>query len=106
MDDTTAQHNAYKYNEGSRIYRNFSIIVKNCTKCANIDIRDFTVHELCLAMNLSWVMRRSASIQGKTAGITLDDPVIIDEGSVQQSVENILNYAWYSEARRKHALVV
>ena len=105
MDDTTAQHNADKYNEGSRIYRNFSVIVNNCTKCANIDIRDFTVHELCLAVNLSWVMRRSASIQAKTTGIILEDPVIIDEGNVQQSVGNVLNSAWYLEARRKPAVV-
>ena len=67
MDDSPAQHNADKYNEGSRIYRNFSVIVNNCTKCANIDIRNFTIHELSLAANLSWVMRRSANIQSKTA---------------------------------------
>ena len=105
MDDRTAQHNADKYNEGSRIYRNFSVIVNNCTKCANIDIRDFTVHELCLAVNLSWVIRRSASIYGKTTGNALEDPVIIDEGSVQQSVDNILNSAWYMEVKRNPALV-
>ena len=96
------KHNADKHNEGSRIHRNF---VNNCTKCANIDIRDFTVHELCLAVNLSWVMRRSASIQAKATGIILEDPVIIDERSVQQSVDNILNSAWYLEARRKPDLV-
>ena len=53
MNDADAQHNADKYNEGSRIHDKFSLIVDNCAQCSDIDIRDLTVKELALAANLS-----------------------------------------------------
>ena len=105
MEDSVAQHNADKYNEGCRVYNKFPVIVDNCTKCINIDIRDFTIHELALAVRLSWVMRRSASNQTNVKGYTIEDPVLIDQGSVEQCVEDILRSEWYLSAKRKPALV-
>ena len=44
MSAGIAQHYADKYNEGSRIYNKFPLIVNNCgTRCHGIDIRDLTL---------------------------------------------------------------
>ena len=46
MSAGIAQHYADKYNEGSRIYNKFPLIVNNCARCHGIDIRDLTLKEL------------------------------------------------------------
>ena len=65
MSDADAQHDPDKYNEGSRIYHKFPVIVNNCAQCPNLDIRNLTVNELSLATNLSWVIRRSTMTRDK-----------------------------------------
>jgi hypothetical protein len=106
MNDTISQHNADKYNEGSRIYKKFPTIVNNCSKFPEIDIKDFTLHEMFLASNLSWVMRRNAAIQskkrikGKSPAFT-----VVDDIDVQQTVDKILNSNWYAAVKENPALV-
>ena len=106
MDEETAQHSADKFNEGCRIYKKLPLILNNCAQCPSIDIRDFTVKELSLAVNLSWVIRRSALVKAtKRKTVAADMPVAVDERSVQQSVDEILSSKWYSEAKDNPALV-
>ena len=105
IEDCKAQRMADKFNEGSRIYRNFSTIINNCSKFSSIDIRDFTIKELSLAVNLSWIMRRNALIQANKKNISLHVPQVIDNESVEQSVDDILNSTWYLEAKDNPALV-
>ena len=105
MNDADAQHNADKYDEGSRIYDKFSLIVDNCAQCPDIDIRDLTVKELALAVNLSWVIRRGALIKTKAKVVPADLLVQVDLASVQQSVDQILTSDWYAVAKDNPALV-
>ena len=105
MTDAAAKPCADKYNEGNRIYNKFPLIVNNCTQCHGIDIRDLTVKELSLAVNMSWLIRRAALTKSKQKAVPQDVAVDVDFMSVQQSVEQILASNWYSVARENPALV-
>ena len=105
MSAGIAQHNADKYNEGSRIYNKFPLIVNNCARCHGIDIRDLTLKELSLAINMSWLMRRAVLTKAKKKDIPHDVAVDVDLASVQQSVDQILASDWYAAARDNPALV-
>ena len=105
MSDDDAKHNADKYNEGSRIYEKLSLIVENCAKCHDIDIRDLTVKELALAMRLSWVIRRGALVKSQRKVVPGDGEVQVDLASIQQSVDQILNSDWYAAAKDNPNLV-
>ena len=105
MSATIAQHNADKYNEGSRIYNKFPFIVNNCARCHGIDIRDLTLKELSLAINMSWLLRRAVLTKAKKKNIPRDVAVDVDLASVQQSVDQILASDWYAAARDNPALV-
>ena len=105
MSDAIAQHNADKYNEGSRIYNKFPLIVNNCARCHGIDIRDLTLKELSLAINMSWLVRRAVLTKAKKKAVPRDVAVDIDLASVQQSVDQILASNWYAAARDNPALV-
>ena len=105
MTDAVAKQCADKYNEGNRIYNKFPLIVNNCTQCHGIDIRDLTVKELSLAVNMSWLIRRAALTKSKQKAVPQDVAVDVDFMSVQQSVEQILASNWYSVARENPALV-
>ena len=104
MDDVAAQHNADKINQCSRIYKKFSIIVRNCAQCFDMDIRDLTIKELSLAVNLSWVFRRSV-LTKPSKKVPVERPIVVDQESVQQSVDEILSSRWYSDAKKNPALV-
>ena len=90
MSDAVAKHNADKYNEGSRIYNKFPLIVNNCVHCYGIDIRDLTIKELSLAVNMSWLIRRAALTKSKKKAVPDDVALDVDFASVQKSVEQIL----------------
>ena len=93
-----------KSNQGSRVYRKFATIVGNFSRCTNLDIRDLTIKELSLAVNLSWVIRRNALIKAKKK-VPIDVPVVVDEQSVQETVEDILDSRWYKDTKDNPALV-
>ena len=104
MDNTHAQRFADKINLGSRIYRRFTTIVGNFSRCPDLDIRDHTIKELSLAVHLSWLIRRNALIKTKKK-VPVDAPIVVDEQSFQQSVEDIFNSRWYKDARDNPTLV-
>ena len=52
---------ANKINKGSRVYRMFATIVGNVSRCTDLDIRELTIQELSLAVNLSTFRLSSAS---------------------------------------------
>ena len=62
-DDTKATSTANKLNEAHRVFQNFAQIAKNCSKCPNVEIFRLDLHELYLAKNLSWVIKRSVDIK-------------------------------------------
>ena len=66
------EDNADKYNEGSRIYNKFPLIVNNCARCYGIDIRDLTLKELSLAINMSWLVRRAVLTKAKKKAVPGD----------------------------------
>ena len=105
MTDAVAKQCTDKYNEGNRIYKKFPLIVNNCTQCLGIDIRDLTVKELSLAVNISWLIRRAALTKSKQKAVPQDVAFDVVFMSVQQSVEQILASNWYSVARENPALV-
>ena len=105
MSEAIAQHNADKYNEGSRIYNKFPLIVNNCAQCHGIDIRDLTIKELSLAINMSWLVRRAVLTKAKKKVVPRDVAVDVDLASVQQSVDQMLSSNWYAAARDNPALV-
>ena len=104
MDNTPVQRFADKINLGNRVYRRFTTIVGNFSRCPELDIRDHTIKELSLAVNLSWIIRRNALIKTNRK-VPVDAPIVVDEQSVQQSVEDILNSRWYIDARDNPTLV-
>ena len=106
MTDEEATHAADKYNEGSRIYDKFPMIIENLSKCPNLDIRDLTIHELALAKKPSWVLRRSAVVANKkkpsgNGAVGAE----VDWDNVQQSVDMITSSDWYEEAKDNPPLV-
>ena len=105
MSDAIAQHNADKYNEGSRIYNKFPLIVNNCARCHGIDIRDLTLKELSLAINMTWLVRRAVLTKDKKKAVPQDVAVYVDMASVQQSVDQIFASNWYAAARDNPSLV-
>lgn len=106
MNDADAKYNADKYNEGSRIYDKFPLIVENCAKCPDIDIRDFTVKELALAARLSWVIRRAALVKvPKRQVAAVNVQVQVDCTSVQKSVDQLVKSNWYAAAKDNPNLV-
>ena len=69
-----------------------------------VDIRGLTIHELYLANSLSWVIKRSAEVKPK---VNVPDNVsqAVDGGSVQNSINEILNSVWYQQAKDDPQLV-
>ena len=57
-----------------------------------------------MAVNLSWIIWRNALIKTKKK-VLVDAPIVVDEQSVQQSAEDILNSRWYKDARDNPTLV-
>lgn len=102
-DDLKAKQTADKLNEARRVYSRLDDIVNNCCRC-NVDVRDLTIKELYLANSLSWVIKRSVEIKPKKK-IPGDAPIEVDAGSVQDSVNDILQSAWYTQARENPFLV-
>ena len=88
MNDGESQSNADKLNLACRVYDKLPIVVQNCSG-SGLDIRDLTMNELSLAHRMSWVLRKKAlsSISKRT---TSETPLEIDEGSVQQSINDLL----------------
>ena len=105
MCDAVAKHNADKYNEGSRIYSKFPLIVNNCAQCHGIDIRDLTLKELYLASNMSWLIRRAALTRSKKNSVPHEVALDVDLMSIQESVDKILASNWYALAKENPALV-
>ena len=106
MSDADAQHNADKYNEGCRIYKNFPVIVKNCDKFPSIDIRDLNIKQLFLSVNMSWLIRHNALIsKSKRKAVPGDVALPVDLASVQRSVQDILKSDWYAAAKDSPSLV-
>ena len=105
MDESLAKSSADKYNEGARVFNRFDEVVKNCEKCNFVDIRDLNVHEYFLALNLSWVMRRNATLETKMTIPINAEFVEIDQASVNECVQGILRSDWFKAARCKPNLV-
>ena len=95
-----------KDNEGSRIYDKFPQVLRNLSRCPELDIRDLTIHELSLAGKPSWVLRRSALLGNKkkpSANKTIATPV--DWADVQLSVDDITASQWFDTAKSNPPLV-
>ena len=107
MENTLAQHNADKYNAGCRIYDKFPQIVKNCAQSSCVDIRDLSLNDLSLAINMSWVLRRAALSKTKSRKKPThpDNAVDVDVASINQSVDEIRASNWYAAAKNNPALV-
>ena len=106
MTNDAATHAADKYNEGSRIYDKFPQVLRNLSRCPELDIRDLTIHELSLAGKPSWVLRRSALLGNKkkpSANKTIATPV--DWADVQLSVDDITASQWFDTAKSNPPLV-
>lgn len=107
MTDDDATYAADKYNEGSRIYDKFPQILKNLSRCPELDIRDLTIHELSLAGKPSWVLRRSALVRNKqkpSPNSTANTPPV-DWADVQLSVDDITASQWFDTAKSNPQLV-
>ena len=104
IEDELATHTADKLNSACRVHAHFTKIVSNCSKCTNVDIRDLTIKELSLAVNISWVIRRSV-LTKPNKKVPSNIPIEIDEGSVLRSIEELLNSGWYEQARCNPVLV-
>lgn len=96
-DDARAQKTADKLNGARRVHPRLEIIVRNCCSVRQVDIRDLTIHEMYLAYNLSWVLKRNAEVKPK-ARVPDDVPVDVDAGSVEETKRHILNADWYLAA--------
>ena len=106
MTNDAATHAADKYNEGSRIYDKFPQVLRNLSRCPELDIRDLTIHELSLAGKPSWVLRRSALLGNKkkpSANKTIATPV--DWADVQLSVDDITASQWFDTAKSNPPMV-
>ena len=102
--DARATSKANKLNLARRIYKHFDKIVSNCYRYTTVDIRSLKMEELILEKNLSWVIRRSVEVKPKKK-IPADVPVVVDEGSVLQSVEELTNSTWFRQAKDNPVLV-
>ena len=91
-------------NEARRVYNRLDNIVQNRCSCSHVDIRELTIHELYLANSLSWVIRRSAEVKPKMK-VPDNIPQPVDSGSVQNSLNEILNSVWYQQAKNNPLLV-
>ena len=104
FEEKAAQQMANRLNEARRVYKRLGNIVHNCCSCSHVDIRGLTIHELYLANSLSWVIKRSAEVKPK---VNVPDNVsqAVDGGSVQNSINEILNSVWYQQAKDDPQLV-
>ena len=103
-DEPKAKRIADKLNSARRVYASFDVIVNNCSRCPNIDIRNFTIKELYLARSLSWVIKRSVDVAPKEK-IPADVPIDVDTGSINESIDEILNSNWYRQSQDNPLLV-
>ena len=97
-EDERAASTAKSLNEARLVLKHFRMIAENCYKCSRIDIRSLTIHELYLAKNLSWVIRRSVDSNpspNSMAAETMD----MNTSSIHDTVQNILNSTWYNDAK-------
>ena len=90
-------------NEARRTCIKLEDIVNNCIQC-NLDIRDLTIKELYLASNLSWTLKRKAEIRTQKK-VPVDELIEIDQISFEETLEEILEKPWYSQARGNPQLV-
>ena len=102
-DDGKAKKTANKLNEARRTCIKLEDIVNNCIQC-NLDIRDLTIKELYLASNLSWTLKRKAEIRTQKK-VPVDELIEIDQISFEETLEEILEKPWYSQARGNPQLV-
>ena len=103
-DEVCAKKTADQLNEARRVHAPFAAIVHNCTSTPNIDIRNFNFHELYLAKNLSWVIKRSVDIKPEAAK-PANAPVELDAGSIEDSIQQLFGSDWYRESRENPFLV-
>ena len=103
-EERAAKQMADRLNEARRVYKRLDNIVRNCCSCSHVDIRALTIHELYLANSLSWVIKRSVEVKPKVK-VPDNIPQAIDGGSVQQSINEILNSVWFQQAQDNPQLV-
>ena len=102
MEEKQAQLAADRYNSASRTYDKFDIIIKNLSEFPKIDIRDLSIVELRLAVNIEWVRLRSASIhlngKKREANEDIGQPQKqVNWGKVYQHADTVRQEDWYQE---------
>ena len=102
-EESRARATADKLNEARRVHNKLDHILNNCAQC-NVDIRNLTIKESYLAKNLSWVMKRKAEVKSKEK-VPENSMINIDYGSVQESLDEILNSRWFIQARENPQLI-
>ena len=100
MSDEEATIAADKYNEGARVYDRMDGILENINYVVDIDIRDLSLHELSLAHNRSWLVRRSTLSKKKMRkkANRRGQPGLLDNvdwGDVQNSVNFLKSQNWF-----------
>ena len=107
--DEDAEYAARRYNEASRTYDKFDVIVRNLAEFPNIDIRDLSINELPLTVNKEWVRLRSASLQPrgkrKADEVFTDRPQQVDWGKVYETVDGIFKTDWYKDLESDPSLI-
>lgn len=99
-EQSTATITADKYNEGARVYDRMDGILENINYVVDIDIRDLSLHELSLAHNRSWLVRRSTLSKKKMRkkANRRGQPGLLDNvdwGDVQNSVNFLKSQNWF-----------
>jgi hypothetical protein len=110
MFDEEATTLADKYNEGVRVYDRMDRILENINYVVDVDIRDLSLHELSLAHNKSWLIRRStlskkkmrkkANHRGQPGLLAA-----VDWPDVQNSVNYLQRQNWFLTIQHDHDVV-
>ena len=97
-EESRAATTAKSINEARLVMKHFPQIVNNCFKYPKVDIRSLNIHELYLAKNVSWVLRRCVD---RTTDVVnnRDESVQLNKESIESTVQNLLNSNWYNEAK-------
>ena len=105
MKEHQAQTNADKINLACRVSKNLEGIVSNCAK-SGVDIRDLSLKELSLAINLSWVIRKKSLSRIRTK-VPVNAPVQIENAEEKRlrCFDNLRQEEWYQECKRYPSLV-
>ena len=110
MFDEEATTLADKYNEGARVYDRMDRILENINYVADVDIRDLSLHELSLAHNKSWLIRRS-TLSKKKMRKKADNRgqpgllAAVDWPDVQNSVNYLQRQNWFLTIQHDHDVV-